>query len=629
MAVYVPDPDITAQDLIDDLGRVLAEAYMGAEDELLQEVARRAYRDLELRAAIERTDPAAAGGLRYAIRRNRELAELAAHRAQSIRELQLLAIQTVARLKEQNLAQDLINAAAAQGEAEMAARLNMARRLPATTTLTGSASQAVTQLTLSLQSRLEALNQRITRYPQDAYQRIIATTTPSVLLGAQTQLLAQRQAVQAFLSEGITGFVDRADRRWRIGTYAEMAGRTSVARAYNDAGIWRMKQSGLNLVTVQGGLASCPKCAPWVGKILSTDGTTGTVVLPHATRDEEITVTIFGTVDQARNAGLGHPNCSHKFTAYLPGLSIPQAGFEYSPEADKARERQRDIEVQIRAAKRDMATAGDAVTRQRASRKVKELQAEMREHLAATGRKRNPAREQLHFADGKGRPRPNPTTPRPGNPRPVAGTPRDSSLNVQIRSTTRLGSQVQTATSSIAKVHTIPNGLKPVAVTRAPASSGWMGAYRPLVSDIRIKANGPTVELTTAHEIGHYLDWNLLGDRTTSAETTNPTRQSTRDWFAAVQETQAVQSLRARLAVTKSMRERDHIEYLLSPDELWGRSYAQWVALRSGNEAMLDSVEYWLASSELSTSARQWGKPDFERVASTIDAIFREKGLLK
>jgi len=36
---------------------------------------------------------------------------------------------------------------------------------------------------LSLESRLEVLNQRLTRYPQDAYQRIMALYSPNTLLG--------------------------------------------------------------------------------------------------------------------------------------------------------------------------------------------------------------------------------------------------------------------------------------------------------------------------------------------------------------------------------------------------------------------------------------------------------------
>ncbi|MDJ0337463.1 phage minor capsid protein [Cryobacterium sp. PH31-O1] len=401
MALYAVDPEaLSADDLINDLGRTIAERYALAEDELIREIALRAYRDVDLQAVLATATAADRAGYQYAIDRGRALANLAGHRAQALRELQAVALQVAGRIRDEGLAEDLINTATTRGEAEAAARLGMARRIPTFTTLNGSSTQATAQLALSLQSKLETLNQRITRYPADAYQRIVSLTSPNVLLGVQTQVLAQRTTVQRFLTEGITGFTDVSGRDWRIGTYAEMAGRTSVARAFNDAGIWRMQQSDVNLVTVQGSLSSCDKCAPWVGKILSTDGTTGTVTLPHATDDSMVTIVTEGTLDGARNAGLFHPNCSHKATAYLPGLSIPQADFKYDEAADLARERQREIEVQIRSAKRTLATSGDPVTAQRAKRKIAAKQAQLRDHLDATGRKRASYREQLHFADG-------------------------------------------------------------------------------------------------------------------------------------------------------------------------------------------------------------------------------------
>ncbi|CAN5424286.1 hypothetical protein BH09ACT9_BH09ACT9_00630 [soil metagenome] len=406
MALFVPDPEnpLSAADLIDDLGRVLAERYANAEDELIREVAQRAYRDLQLQSKIRTADAAVKAGLRSALDRNRQLAELAGERATALRDLQFKAVQVVGRLRDEGLAEEIIRVASEHGEAEAAARLGMASRLPATTTLNATSTSAATQLVLSLQSRLEELHMRITRYPRDAFQRIVAMTSPNVLLGASTQLRAQQQAVQMFLREGITGFVDKADRRWKIGSYAEMAGRTSVARAFNDAGIARMQSSDINLVTIVGSLSSCRRCAPWVGKILSTDGTTGTVTLPHATDVGDVSVDIFATLDAARSGGLFHPNCSHRAVGYLPGLAIPQANFKYDEAADKARERQREIEVEIRSAKRDQSVAANDIEARKAARRIKDRQQALSDHLEATGRKRASYREQLHFADGKGAP---------------------------------------------------------------------------------------------------------------------------------------------------------------------------------------------------------------------------------
>lgn len=403
--IYVPDPDNLAEaaDLIEELGAELAARYAAAEDDLIREIAKRAYRDMALQRILATATLTAEQEktLTARLAQNRAYAELAAFRAQTIRELQFLAVEVAEKLRRSNLAHELINIAAAEGEAAAAAVLRMAGRLPAGAGFTPSASQAVAALTLDLQSRLEAMNWRITRYPQDAYQRVISFTASSQMLVGQTSVIAQRKAVQRFLSQGITGFVDKAHRNWRIGSYAEMAGRTAVRRAYEDAGVWRMQQSGLNLVTIVGAIDACKKCAPWIGKILSTNGQTGEVTVPHATRDEMVTVSIYGTLDQAKAAGWGHPNCRDRAVAYLPGLSIAQKPVTYSPEREAERARQRELEREIRSAKRDAAVAGDDVSRKRAEREVKELQAELRAHLEATGRKRSNYREQLHFADGK------------------------------------------------------------------------------------------------------------------------------------------------------------------------------------------------------------------------------------
>lgn len=402
MALFVPNPEReSVEELIEELSRYLAQRYRDAEDTLIREVAARAIRDFRLSALL----PDAPGGVGMTASerrdRNRVLAELAAHRAQATRELQARAMQIVSDLKAENLAARLVEIAASEGEAAAAASLRFAG-IQAVAPITGTASQAVAMVGLSLESRLEVLNQRLTRYPQDAYQRIVSLYSPNTLLGVTTSRVQQASAVQRFLAEGITGFVDKSDRRWTIGAYAEMAGRTTVNRAYNDAGIWRMAQSSIHLVTVVRGLDSCRKCAAWAGKILSTDGSpAGPRLLPHATRDQGVTVDVAGTVEEARAAGWGHPNCRCRLVAYSPGLTVPQDDTTYDEAAEKERARQRYLEREIRAAKRREASAMTDTDRRRAAQEIAEAQADMRDFIKETGRNRSNWREQLHFADGR------------------------------------------------------------------------------------------------------------------------------------------------------------------------------------------------------------------------------------
>lgn len=400
MALFVPNPEReSVEELVEELSRYLAQRYRDAEDELIREVAARAVRDFRLSSLL----PDADGGMGMTVAerraRNRVLAELAAHRATSLRELQARALRIVSDLRDEGLAQRVIGIAASEGEAAAAATLRFTGSL---TPVTGTSAQAVAMVALSLESRLEVLNQRLTRYPQDAYQRIVAMYSPNTLLGVTTSRVQQAAAVQRFLAEGITGFVDKADRRWTIGAYAEMAGRTTVNRAFNDAGIWRMQQSSIHLVTVVRGLDSCRKCAAWAGKILSADGSpAGPRVLPHATREQAVTVYVAATVEEARAAGWNHPNCRCRLVAYSPGLSVPQEDTTYDEAAEKERAQQRALEREIRSAKRREASAMTDTDRAKAAADVREAQADMRDFIRRTGRNRQSYREQLGFADGR------------------------------------------------------------------------------------------------------------------------------------------------------------------------------------------------------------------------------------
>ncbi|MBG9885131.1 hypothetical protein ABE10_00730, partial [Bacillus toyonensis] len=104
MALFVPNPDREAvEELIEDLSLYLAQRYRAAENVLIQEVAARAVRDFHL-ASLLPDAPGGAGVTAVERRaRNRVLAELAAHRAVAIRELQAIALQMVSDLRSEDL----------------------------------------------------------------------------------------------------------------------------------------------------------------------------------------------------------------------------------------------------------------------------------------------------------------------------------------------------------------------------------------------------------------------------------------------------------------------------------------------------------------------------------------------
>jgi hypothetical protein len=371
--LYVPG-DIAPADLIERLASEMSAIYQNAETRILAQLARRAERSL---GAVP---------------------DLTA-RLQAVQELRASTAAALANI-DPNLATEVIRIATESGTAAAAARLNLATFLPATTPFTTTSIVALAQLSLDLQNTYETLSLRILRWDQDEYQRLIAGNVPNILIGVNGRLEAQKGAIQQWLREGIPGFVDKAGRPWRVGSYVEMATRTAVSRAYTDAGIYRMQQTGINLVTVVVGSSACNKCAPWIGQILSTDGMSGPRIVQHATEDRNITVNVASTLDQARIDGLFHPNCRCVTAAYLPGLDIPYSATTYDPRMEAARDKQRSIERDIRQSKRDLAVSTDADEIAEAKQDIRDSQAKMRAHVQEYELPRKANREQVRFADG-------------------------------------------------------------------------------------------------------------------------------------------------------------------------------------------------------------------------------------
>ncbi|MEV6131181.1 phage minor capsid protein [Streptomyces violaceusniger] len=98
---------------------------------------------------------------------------------------------------------------------------------PTTQALDRLAEQAVNVVTATHRSILRAI--------VDKFRAIVAEVAAMPLLGAGTRRHAAQDAMRRFADQGITSLVDRADRRWQLTSYAEMAVRTSVARAVTEA----------------------------------------------------------------------------------------------------------------------------------------------------------------------------------------------------------------------------------------------------------------------------------------------------------------------------------------------------------------------------------------------------------
>ncbi|MGW3847177.1 phage minor capsid protein [Streptomyces fagopyri] len=224
----------------------------------------------------------------------------------------------------------------------------------------------------------------ILRGVEDVYRRVLADAAVTPLVGVETRRQATQQAVQRFTDRGIVSFVDRAGRNWSMPTYAEMAMRTALGRAAVEAHADQLNAAGVDLVIVSEASHECPKCRPWEGKILALTGQDGrhTVEVEHAIEDDNmVSVEVEGTLDEARRAGLQHPNCRHTTSAYLPGVTRPPKKAAKDPDGYEATQRQREIERHIRKYKLRAASAVDPAAKRAAEARVRGWQGKMREHL--------------------------------------------------------------------------------------------------------------------------------------------------------------------------------------------------------------------------------------------------------
>ena len=249
------------------------------------------------------------------------------------------------------------------------------------TAMKGLIPEHIQRLVLETNSLIEGTSLQILRNTQDVYRQVIAETSTGVLVGTETVQAATQSALNRFAARGVTGFVDKAGRRWDMASYAEMATRTVTSRAALQGHIDRQHELGVDLMRVSSIGATCPICAPWQGKILSISGND----------------TKYPSLESAKAAKLFHPNCKHTLMAYFPEMDLiedtPEPNTDNDASKYKAIERQRENERQIRKYKRLQSVALSPAAEQSARNKVRQWQAIQRAHVSANDLKRKYYRE--------------------------------------------------------------------------------------------------------------------------------------------------------------------------------------------------------------------------------------------
>ncbi|HEY8898881.1 MAG TPA: phage minor head protein [Chthoniobacterales bacterium] len=205
-------------------------------------------------------------------------------------------------------------------------------------------------------------------------------------------------------------------------------------------------------------------------------------------------------------------------------------------------------------------------------------------------------------------------TPAPGAvPGRQRSAPVSAALSVQ--GGPQIRQIVKTTLAAIDAVH--DDGALPKIAVDAKTGKTALGEYRfrhdGSAGGIGVRISGPWPRLTAAHEIGHFLDHQVLGKAGRFASDAG----GLAGIMAAAGKSQAVGEI---IASHLPMKRK---AYFLQRHEIFARAYAQWIALRSGDKELLRDLD---AVSQSLESWRQWDEHDFAPIAQAMDAFFTAKG---
>ena len=153
----------------------------------------------------------------------------------------------------------------------------------------------------------------ILRRADDQYRKAIFNAQVYANSGAGTYEKAVDMATKDMLSAGLNCVEYANGARHTLKDYADMAIRTASKRAYLQ-GEGMMRQNwGISTVIINKRGNPCPKCLPFVGKVLIDDVWSGGKASDGP----------YPLMSSAIEAGLYHPRCKDSHTTYFEGISTP------------------------------------------------------------------------------------------------------------------------------------------------------------------------------------------------------------------------------------------------------------------------------------------------------------------
>ena len=166
----------------------------------------------------------------------------------------------------------------------------------------------------------------VLRMADDQYRKAIFNAQVYANTGAGTYEKAVDMATKDMLAAGLNCIEYKNGSRHTTQDYADMAIRTASKRAYLQGEGGMREEWGVYTVILNKRGNPCPKCLPFVGKVLIDD------VWSNGPSDgiSNVTGIRYPLMSAAIDAGLYHPRCKDVHTTYFEGISTPPSDSRYT-----------------------------------------------------------------------------------------------------------------------------------------------------------------------------------------------------------------------------------------------------------------------------------------------------------
>lgn len=191
---------------------------------------------------------------------------------------------------------------------------------------------------------MEKAETAVLRMANDQYRKAIFNAQVYANSGAGTYEKAVDMATKNMLSCGLNCIEYKNGARHTLADYADMAIRTASKRAYLQGEGEKRQEWGIGTVIVAKRGNACPKCLPFVGKVLIDDVWSG------GKADDGP----YPLMSTAIERGLYHPRCKDSHSTYFPGISTADDTWtkEELGAIEKSYKKEQDQQYSVRQAEK-------------------------------------------------------------------------------------------------------------------------------------------------------------------------------------------------------------------------------------------------------------------------------------